>query len=154
MKKPKYMEGMLGFIFFWLGLGFAIMGILAYIGFLKPKSSSMVQEATLLGAIFFLIGVAFFAVQAVLLVIVYRRNKLHEELLATGSRVQGTVEKVYLQGYTSYGNQSPYRIVYSYNWQGESCQRKSCLLWEKPEYKAGDSIAVYVNGSGKATVKI
>jgi len=154
MKKPKYMEGMLSLILFWLGISFAVMGILAFVGFLKPKSSSMVQEATLLGSIFFSIGVAFLLVSAVLGVIVYRRNKLHEELLVTGTRMQGTVKKVYLQTYTSYGTQSPYRVVYTYNWQGELCQRKSCLLWEKPDYKEGDTIAVYVNGDGKATIQV
>jgi len=65
------------------------------------------------------VGIAFLLAQATLMVIAYRRNKLHEELLAMGTRMQGIVKKVYLQTYTSYGNQSPYRIVYTYNWQGE-----------------------------------
>lgn len=154
MKKPNSMEGMFGFIYFWLGLSFALMGGLTYMGVIKPKSSSMVQEPALLGIIFFSIGGVFLLAQAVLMVIVFRRNKLHEELLANGTRIQGIVEKVYLQRYTSYGNQSPYRIVYRFNWEGKSCQKKSCLLWEKPEYKKGDSIAVFVNGDGRATVQI
>lgn len=154
MKKPNYMEGIVSFVYFWLGLGFSLMGGLTYMGFIKPKSSSMIQDATLLGIIFFSIGVAFLVVQAVLMVIVCRRNKLHEELLTTGTRMRGTVKKVYLQGYTSYGKQSPYRIVYTYNWQGEVCQRKSRLLWEMPDCKEGDEITVYVNEDGKTTIRV
>lgn len=66
MNKPKYMEELLKIIFLWLGAAFIVMGLLCFIGLLKPEASSMVQEPTILGIIFTLLGIVFFIVQTIL----------------------------------------------------------------------------------------
>lgn len=154
MKKPKYTGGLLKIIFLYLSIGFLVMGLLGLIGLLKPTKNSQVQSPTLLGIIFLSLGAAFFVVQMILRAVVSFRNQLHAELLANGTRIDGTVEKIYLQWYTQYGSQSPYRILYTYTWQGQVYHHKSCLLWEKPDFAEQDPIVVYVGDSGKSTINI
>lgn len=152
MKKPKYMEEMLKIIFLWLGVAFVCMGILAFIGVLKPKASSIVQMPTLLGIIFSGIGLFFAFISIALGVISTKRKNLHSELLASGTKIKGIVEKVYLQSYTQYGNQSPYIIQYVYTYQDKVYHHKSCFIWENPNLVIGDEIMVYVNDFGKSTI--
>ena len=154
MKKPKYTEELLKIIFGWLGVAFIFAGLLCFIGLLKPKASSMIQAPTILGVVFSLLGIVFLAVQIVLKAITSKKNKLHNELLISGARIHGTVEKVYLQRYTQYGRKSPYRILYTYTYQGKVYHHKSCLLWDKPDFSEGDSIVVYVNNFGKSTIRL
>lgn len=152
MKKPRYMEGILKIVFFWLGAAFFLMGLLCFFGIMTPKESSMVQDQTVMGIMFAVLGVVFFTVQAVLELCIHLKNKRHHELLEHGTKVGGTVEGVYLQKYTQYGKQSPYRILYTYTFQGRVYHHKSCLLWEVPDCGKGDPIAVYADGSGKSTL--
>ena len=44
MKRPRYAEELLKIIFLWQGGMFIGMGILCFIGVLKPQTNSMVQE--------------------------------------------------------------------------------------------------------------
>lgn len=67
--------------------------------------------------------------------------------------IMGIVEKVYWQKYTQYGGESPYRILYTYTWQGKTYHRKSYLLWDRPDFTVHDSIVVYVNNLGQSTVQ-
>lgn len=152
MKKPKYMEELLKKIFLWLGAAFVCMGILAFIGVLKPHASSSVQEPTLLGIIFWGIGLFLVFLSIVLGMILAKREKLHSELLVSGTKLKGSVEKVYLQSYTQYGKQSPYRIQYVYTYQDKVYHHKSCFVWENPNLAIGDEIMVYVNDLGKSTI--
>lgn len=154
MKKPRYMEELLKIIFLWLGIMFATFGILGFFGIMKPKASSMVQAPVLLGIIFGLLGIGFIVVSIVLQLIVAKKDKLHKELLISGRKIEGIVEKVYLQTYTQYGHQSPYIILYSFTYEDQIQNQKSYYLWEKPDLVAGDSIKVYVNEFGKSTVSI
>lgn len=146
------MEELLKIIFLWLGIMFVFFGILGLIGIMKPKASSMVQNQTLLGIIFSLVGIGFIIVSIVLKVVVNRRGKLHDELLISGRKIDGVVEKVYLQTYTQYGHQSPYVILYTFTYMDKTYHHKSNFLWEKPDLREGDSIMVYVNESGKSTI--
>ena len=66
--------------------------------------------------------------------------------------MKGLVEKVYLQKYTRYRRQIPYRILYSFTYHDKVYYHKSRLVWEKPDLKKGDLITVYVNNLGKSTV--
>jgi len=152
MKKPKYMEELLKIIFLWLGVAFICMGVLSFIGVVKPKASSVIQVPTLLGFIFSVIGLFFVVASAVLGVIITKRNKVHSELLASGARINGEVEKVYLQKYTQYGKKSPYRILYVYTYQDKEYHHKSCFIWKKPNLVTGDSIMVYADEFGKSTI--
>ena len=154
MSKPRYMEELLKIVFLWLGISFTVMGLLCFIGILKPDADSMVQEPTILGIVFSLTGIIFFLVQAVLKAVSSLKSKQYNELLASGTRVEGTVEKVYLQKYTQYGRQSPYRICYTYTFQGKTYHHKSCLLWDKPSCREHDSIEVYTNNSGRSTLRL
>lgn len=153
------MEGILKIVFFWLGVPFVFVGLLSFAGIMKPKESSMVQDQAVLGMVFTCLGIAFLVVYAVLKALTHKKDKLHNELLEHGMKVNGRVEKVYLQKYTQYGNtrdgrQSPYRILYSYTCQGKAYRHKSCLLWEKPECVEGDPIVVYANDQGKSTLRL
>lgn len=154
MSKPRYMEELLKIVFLWLGIAFIVMGLLCYIGILKPKSNSMIQDPKVLGIVYSLLAIAFFIVQNILKAISFLKNKLHNELLISGTKINGIVEKVYWQRYTQYGGQSPYRIFYNYTWQGKVYHHKSCLLWDRPDYTVQDSIVVYVNNVGKSTIQL
>ena len=152
MKKPKYMEELLKIIFLWLGIMFVCMGVLSFIGVLKPKSSSVIQEPILLGIYFSVIGLFFILSSVILGAITTKMNNLHSELLTSGTKIKGVVEKVYLQKYTQYGKQSPYRILYAYAYQDKIYHHKSYFIWEKPNFVTGDSIMVYANEFGKSTI--
>ena len=66
--------------------------------------------------------------------------------------MKGIVEDVYLQGYTHYGTQSPYRIRYTYRYNGKEYHHKSEFIWENPNLASGDPVMVYVNDSGNSTI--
>lgn len=153
-KKPRYTEELLKIIFLWLSISFIITGLLCFIGLLTPSADSLIQESSILGIVFSLLGIAFFVVQVILKSIASSKNRLHRELLAKGTEINGTVEKVYLQKYTQYGRQSPYRILYTYTWQDKIYHHKSCLLWNKPDFMAHDPIMVYANASGQSTIPL
>ncbi len=152
MNKPKYMEELLSIIFLSLGSIFLIMGMLSLIGLLKPSANSTVQDPAILGMIFVSLGIAFLVVTLVLTISVRAKKKLHAELTAGGIRINGIVERVYFQNYTHYGNTSPYRIFYTYTYQGKTFHGKSYLIWDKPDLMEGSPIEVYVNESGKSTI--
>ena len=152
MKKPKSMEKLLEIISLWLGVSFVFFGVLGFIGILNPSEGSYIQDPTLLGNFFLVIGVAFAALSLIFRLTDAKKNKLHSELLANGIRVKGIVDKIYLQSYTRYGTQSPYRVQYSYAYQDKTYRRKSSLVWEKPDLKNGDTVTVYINDRGKSTI--
>lgn len=152
MKKPKYMEELVRMIFFWLAVAFICAGVLSYLGVLKPRPCSAVQVPTLLGIIFTAIGLAIMAVSIILGIVVVKKKKLQTELRECGTRINGVVEKVYLQTYTQYGLKSPYRIQYVFTYQDKVYHHKSCFVWEKPSLKPGDSVMVYTNDFGKSTI--
>lgn len=154
MKKPKYMEELLKIIFLWLGVVFVCVGIICFIGVLNPKESSVVQVSTLLGGIFSLIGMFFIITSVILGAIATEKSKLHCDLLASGTKIKGEVEKVYLQKNTQFGRQSPYRIMYVYTYQDKVCHSKSYFIWEKPKIMTGDSIVIYTNDFGKTTIEL
>lgn len=152
MKKPACMEALLSFIFGWLGIAFLIFAALSWAELLRPKAGSAIQNGQILGICFAALAGAFGAAAFVLGKIAAGKKALHSELLCTGTPLCGTVERVYRQAYTQFGRESPYRIFYSYTLHGKQYRDKSCFLWEKPDIKAGDSIVVYANASGKSTV--
>lgn len=154
MRKPKYMAELLKIVFLWLGIAFVAAGFLCFGGILKPTADSMIQDQTVLGLFFALVGGGFIIAQAVLKAVCSRKDRLRAELLAGGMKVNGTVERVYLQKYTQYGNRSPYRVFYTYTSQGRDYHHKSDLLWEKPDLGENDPIAVYTDGAGRSTVRL
>ena len=154
MKKPRYMEELLKIIFAWLGFMFICSGILCVLGVMKPSAHSMIQDPTILGGVFSALGMAFILVHFIFNVIANKKSKLYSELISKGMKIQGEVEKVYLQRYIQYGKQSPYRIVYKYRYQGKEYRHKSGLFWEKPDLAAGDRVVVYVNEWGKSAMQL
>ena len=154
MKKPRYMEELLKKIFFMLGIMFVAFGILGFMGIMTPKKSSMIQDQTLLGIIFGVLGIAFLITSFILGIAAGKKDKLYNELLINGKKIEGAVEKVFLQTSTQYGHQSPYIILYSFTYDNQTYHEKSYFFWEKPDLKTGDSITVYVNESGKSTISV
>ncbi len=153
MGKPRYVEELLKIIFLWLSITFIVMGLLCFFDVLKPSTISMIQESTILGIVFSSIGIVFFIVQTILNLMALSKDKLHNELLASGVRINGTVEKVYLQKYMQYGRKSPYRILYTYTYEHKVYHHQSNLLWEKPAIQEHDPIVVYANNLGKSTIQ-
>ncbi len=154
MGKPRYMEELLKKIFLWIGAAFIMMGLLCFIGVLRPTSGSTVQEPTVNGIVFLSFGIVLFIAQCILKVNVSRKNQLHSELLISGAKVNGTVEKVCLQNYAQYGSQSPYIIFYTYTYQGKVYHHKSYLFWDKPDMMEHDPIVVYANDLGQSTIQL
>lgn len=97
MKKPRYMEELLKIIFAWLGFMFICSGILCVLGGMKPSAHSMIQDPTILGGVFSALGMAFILVHFIFNVIANKKSKLYSELISKGMKIQGEVEKVYLQ---------------------------------------------------------
>ena len=154
MEKPIFIEKLYALIFLCLGGAFIFMGLLCFAGIVKPTSHSTVQDPIALGVVFSLLGVVFCMVQTGLRLMNAAKDKLHHKLLASGTKLEGAVEKVYLQKYTQYGKKSPYRVCYIYTHQGERYHRKSYLLWNKPNLNEGDSIMVYAGDLGKSTIQL
>ncbi len=154
MRKPRYMEELLAFIFICLGGGFVVAGLLSWLKVLTPKESSAVQNMNLMGLIFGGLGLCFVIASVILRIISRAKHSKHAALIEGGMRQSGTVEKVYIQYSTQYGRKSPYRIVYSFSLDGRKISRKSCYVWETPEYKAGDAITVFVNEAGESTIEV
>lgn len=154
MGKPKYMEELLKIIFLWLGIAFMGMGLLCFLGVLKPSTNSAVREQAALGIVYALLGAAFLLVQTILRAAASRKEKLRQKLLASGMELSGMVEKVYLQWYTQYGRRSPYRIFYTYTFCGKTYHHKSPLLWDKPDVAEHDPVVVYADDSGKSTIQV
>lgn len=88
MKKPSYREELFKRIFLWISTGFIALGLLAFVGVLRPTTYSEVQEPNLLGAEFLAFGIVLLTVQTVLGIIVSRKKKLHNELLVNGNRIR------------------------------------------------------------------
>lgn len=153
MKKPKYVEELLKIIFFWLGAAFVCSAILSYLGILQPKSNSHIQDPVLLSGLFLMIAFLFAAASFLLGILAANKKRRDSELLANGTRVKGTVEKVNLQRSIQYGSQSPYRIQYAYTFQDRVYHGKSCFLWEKPDLVAGDTILVWTDDSGRSAIQ-
>lgn len=154
MNKPTYREELFKRIFLWLGIGFIAMGLLAFVGVLRPTSYSEVQEPNLLGARFLAFGTVFLIIQTVLGLIVSRKKKLHNELLVNGTKVNGTVEKICVEMGVRYAGETPYIVIYTFNHQGKEYHRESCFLWDKPDVMVNDSIVVYTDDSGKSTIQL
>lgn len=154
VKRPKYTSGLLAVTFLSLGIVFLILGILCFAGVIKPSAHSSVQDPIHLGIVFSSFGLAFCIVQAIIRLINYKLDALNNELFTSGTKIQGTVEKVNLQTYIRFGNKSPFRICYTYSYQGAVYHHKSGLLWEKPSLHEGDPIQVYANDFGKSTIQL
>ena len=152
MKKLNYTEDLLRVIFFWIGIFFLVSGVLSFLGISKPAVNSGIQNPDMLGTVFSITGVLLCIISAALGIYTAKLDKLHLQLIENGTKVKGLVEKVYLQKYTRYRRQIPYRILYSFTYHDKVYYHKSRLVWEKPDLKKGDLITVYVNNLGKSTV--
>lgn len=152
MKKLNYTEDLLRVIFFWIGIFFLVSGVLSFLGISKPAVNSGIQNPDMLGTVFSITGVLLYIISAALGIYTAKLDKLHLQLIENGTKVKGLVEKVYLQKYTRYRRQIPYRILYSFTYHDKVYYHKSRLIWEKPDLKKGDLITVYVNNLGKSTV--
>lgn len=154
MKKPNYISDMYALIFLCLGITFIAMGCLCFIGIMKPSAHSKVQNPITMGIVFATLGITFCIAQTVFRVISGKQHRLHKELLTDGIRLTGKVEKVYLEKRIQLGKTYPFRICYTYSHQGETYHHKSGLLWNRPDFREGDSIEVYANDFGKSALDL
>lgn len=122
------------------------------IAFCMWQKRRTVRDPDMLGTVFSITGVLMCIISAALGIYTAKLDKLHLQLIENGTKVKGLVEKVYLQKYTRYRRQIPYRILYSFTYHDKVYYHKSRLVWEKPDLKKGDLITVYVNNLGKSTV--
>lgn len=154
MKNPEYIEQIYAVVFFFLGFAFIVFGVLSLLTILKPTSHSLVQDSRMIGAGFIMLGIAFLIVQRIFIRLASNKNQLRRELSSNGTKVIGKVEKVYMSKQIKGWGKFPYRVLYTYNYQGKVYRGKSCLLWEKPDVKETDSIEVYVNDAGESTIQL
>lgn len=152
MKKPKYESDVYAFIFFCLGVLFIILGCLSFIDIVKPSTYSFVQNQTLLGLSFCFLGIIFCFIQAAFRISSNKKAKLHNELISTGAKIVGTVEKVSMLRRVKVTRKSPFVIYYTYSYKDQTYHSKSCLLWDKPNLSNGDKIDVFVNDNGQSTL--
>ena len=154
MKKPKYKSDLLAFIFLCLGLGFIIFGCLSFVNIVKPTAHSFVQDRILSGQIFCFLGTTFCVIQAAFRIFSYKQAKLHSQLISTGTKIVGTIEKISLQKGTTFGKKSPFIVYYTYSYKDKIYHNKSCLLWDKPNLSNGDKIDIFVNDIGQSTFEL
>lgn len=160
MSEPRYVEDIFKRMFLWMSIGWIaiglIMGFLGLMGVLKPTAHSMNQDSTEITnfILFIVLGIIFFIAHSVQRSTASRKKKLHDELLANGSRVNGTVEKVCQQNQVRYGGKYPYIIFYTYTCEGKVYHGESHLLWEIPDVTEHDPIEVYTDRSGKSTIQL
>lgn len=154
MNEPRYPEDVFKTIWLWTGIAFIAMGLLNFIIVFMFAAESAGQEPNINGVIILVIGAMFLIAQSVLRGIASRKKKLHNELLANGAKVTGTVEKVCQQNTVRYAGKYPYIIFYTYDYQGKACHGESHLFWDRPAVAEHDSIAVYANDSGKSTIQL
>ena len=113
MNEPRYPEDVFKTIWLWIGIAFIAMGLLNFIIVFMSAVESAGQEPNINGVIILVIGAMFLIAQSVLRGIASRKKKLHNELLANGNRINGTVEKVCVEMGVRYAGKTPY-IVYLY----------------------------------------
>ncbi len=154
MKNPNYQKEIVAFVFLWLGVAFVLCGTLAFLGLLLPSEHSLVQDPLLMGRIFCFSGTGLCAVQAVLIVMAGRQNIRQNEIIACGVKTSGIVEDVRRQYHIKWKKQVPYRVNYTYEWQGKIHHDKSRLLWEAPNMTQGQRIEVFVDEQGKSAVAL
>jgi len=153
MNRPKYIEKIYALVFLCLGIAFLMTGLLSFMGFVKPTAHSSVQDPFIMGMVFAMMGLAFMVLQVVFHKMSKLRETSHLTLCSKGAKLMGTVEKIYVQKYTKYGKQSPYRIYYTYSYQGRVFHHKSYLLWDKPTLSMGDTLIVYADDFGRSTIQ-
>ena len=154
MKKPKYKSDVYAFVFLSLGLGSIILCCLSFLNIIKPTARSLVQDPILSGQISFFMGTTFFVIQAAFRIFSYKQAKLHSELISTGTKIVGTIERISLQKGITFGKKSPFIVYYTYSFKDKIYHNKSCLLWDKPNLSNGNKIDIFVNDIGQSTFKL
>ena len=103
MNRIKYAEQLYALISMCLGCAFIVFGLLSFIGILQPTSASIVQSQRHIGIVFSVLGVAFLIAQAIFTVLASAKRKSYCELISNGIKVNGIVERVYMQKFLQYG---------------------------------------------------
>lgn len=106
MNRIKYAEQLYALISMCLGCAFIVFGLLSFIGILQPTSTSIVQSQRNIGIVFSVLGVAFLIAQAIFTALASAKKKSYYELISNGIKVNGIVEKVYMQKFLQYGKKS------------------------------------------------
>ncbi|RRD95232.1 hypothetical protein EII17_04115 [Clostridiales bacterium COT073_COT-073] len=157
MKQPKYVIEIYVIVFFIMSIVFLSLGTLGYFNLLKPTAHSIIQESATIGAVFLGIGIFFGVITMILKIMVSRKKMREQEMMQRGRVIAATVENVVKMKNILYGKnpgkKSPYRVYYSYMHNEMEFYQKSNLFWEKPPYKIGDEIAIWVDEDGYSLLK-
>src|SRR5690554_3203530 len=145
MKEPKYKRDLLAVIFLFLGLGFIILSCLSFANIINVTADSLVQDKTLLGQIFCFLGIILLFMQVSFRIVSNKKENLHSELILTGRKIAGRIERISLQKGIKYKKKSPFIVFYTYTYKDRIYHNKSCLLWDKPNLNKGDKVDVFVN---------
>jgi len=141
LKKPTSLMQLYSFIFIILGPIFIFAGYLNKSGMLQTSKYSKGDPALIfpiLGIISLIIGLNLFYIP-------FYKEKNREELKFTGMKIEGVVTKIIRNNRFKFGKQSPYIIYFSYEYDEDKYNEKSCLLWDKPTINVGDIISVYID---------
>ncbi len=154
MKKSNSMDMVICALFLWIGVGFIGLSLLAFGGVMTFSTESAIQDPIVAGYVFAGVGAIMCISQAVFRIMKKRQDGIEEEIIARGMLVNATVERVEYQSQIRVMKKSPYIIYYNYQFGGKIISKKSKYIWEKPNYKMGDYIEVYVDDIGRIALKI
>lgn len=154
MKKPKYISDIYTFIFSMLGVCFFISAFLSYTNIIEVAKHSSIQDPRFVALSHFLLAIIFFIIQGVSRYLSNQNSLLHRELIESNIKVSATVERVKHRKDIHFGSKSPYVISYTYSYNGEKCNGKSHLLWDKASLVSTSNIDVYVDDQGRSVLDL
>ncbi len=154
MKKPIYMSDIYAFVFLSLGLGFIFFGCLSFLNITKPTAHSSVQDPILAAQIFCILGTTMCVIQSVFRINSKKQAKIHRELISTGTKIEGTIDRISFQKGITFGRKSPYIIFFTYLYEDRVHHNKSCLIWDHPSLNKGNKIDIFVNDIGQSTLAL
>ncbi len=84
----------MAYVYIFLGVGFRTFASLAYTNNINVTEHSIIQDHILIGQIYSLFAIAFIALLQASRISSKKQDRLQSELLISGKKTQGIVEKI------------------------------------------------------------
>ncbi len=153
MKHIKYVSSIYGISFLCLCAIFLFISTFSFVAPLFPINPDKTQDFIVLAWVFSLIAFALFIIAILCKLMSYNQKKRDELLLVEGVSIIGKIENVNKQKLITFCFSQPYKIIYSYYFNGGKYSGKSYLMWDLPKFNIGDSIEIYVDNMGNSVIK-
>lgn len=147
--RPKSIKGAFGVIFLFIGVAFLLMGAGLRLHILKPDHTEGNPAFW-----FPIIGGSMFLIGFVLFLWGYLWVRRQKNLQREGILVEGKITCIRHLIYLKFNRKRPFRIYFTYEWEGFSYRGKSTLLWHKPKQQAGDGIFLLIDENKPRQVAI